>query len=360
MLFYLRLLKSIALNNLGIVQMPRYITYLITWRCNSRCIFCDVWKKHAGDTAELNLDDIRSIFAQINNPDVVRITGGEPFLRQDLAEAINIINEVSNPRIIHITTNGLASRIKETMLAIKSCYKIHLKVSIDAIGEKHDKIRGTPNAYEKAMDNIKRLVEIRKSLRFHLGVNQAIVNQEDTQDYAALKRILQPYGIPIYASVAFDPLNSLYSDEIITDPKNSYAAFGHFSKEGLSDLISAVLKDGGTISNIPEKIVNQYHLQGMYNRFVHNKLLPHPRCVSLNNHLRILPNGDVPVCLYNGTVVGNLKENTLKDIWKSPEAKKQRRWIGQCPGCWQSCDSVVNALYTGDIWRGIFYRKKES
>lgn len=355
---YLHLFKSILLNTVGIIQLPSFITYFVTWCCNSRCIFCDIWKKRANAGDELTVEEIASVFTQIKNPDTVRITGGEPFLRRDLGEIINRIDVLSNPNLVHITTNGiLTDYIEKTMRAIKSPPKIHLKVSLDSVKEAYDVIRGVPGAYEKVMTTLRTLVELRKSLPFHLGVNQAIVNEEDMESYARLKGILKPYGIPLYVSIAFDSLNSLYSEKSVTDPKGSYTPFGRFSKENLKKLMRLIFEDGKLIGNFAEKVVNQYHVRGMYNRFVYQKSFPSPRCVALNNHLRILPNGDVPVCLYNGTIVGNLRKERLKDIWKSSAVKTQRQWIRKCPGCWQSCESAVNAIYTGDIVRGLFYRK---
>lgn len=355
---YLRLFKRILLNNLKVIQEPSFVTYIITWRCNCRCIFCDIWKTHSDDKEELTIDEISSIFAQMRNLDVAKLTGGEAFLFKDLDKAINSIDSLSNPKIIHITSNGfLTGIIENTMLAVKSPKKIHLKISIDGVGEEHDSIRGFPGAYEKVMETIKVLVKMRESLKFQLGVNQSIVNDEHIPAYERLKQILKPYDIPIYASIGFDPENSLYSKEKIVDPKASYTLFDHFSKEGLKKIFSIIFKDAKTVVSFSEKIVNSYNLWGMYNRFVNKRNYPHPKCVALNNHLRILPNGDVPVCIYNGNIIGNLKKEHLRDLWKSQQANEQRNWIARCPGCWQNCETVVNGVYTGDIIKSFFIRE---
>jgi radical SAM protein with 4Fe4S-binding SPASM domain len=104
-------------------------------------------------------------------------------------------------------------------------------------------------------------------------------------------------------------------------------------------------------------MVDQYHLQGLYNRLVEGVDYPNPRCMALNNHLRILPNGDVPTCLFNGTVVGNLRDQKFDEVWFGEEADRLRKWVGACPGCWQSCETAVSAIYTGDIWRGLVPKK---
>lgn len=346
-------LKSIIKNKLGIRQYPSFVTFLITWKCNAKCIFCDIWKKRAGEFDELNLREIEKIFTQLKTIDVLRITGGEPFLRSDLAEAINLIDIIRHPSMIHITTNGiLTERILNTVKKIKPLNKLHIKVSVDDAGEKHDKIRGVNGAFQKAKKTIEELAGLRKIADLHVGINQAVISGEEIDSYFKLKEIFGGLNIPIYPGIAYQPENSLYSDKLITDPK--FKTFGDFSKKDLEKFIATLLKDGRKINNFKEQIIDRYYLKGLYNRLIKNKNIPNPRCVALNSHLRILPNGDIPVCLFNGTVIGNLKMEKFEKIWFNA-GKKIKDWIRNCPGCWQSCESAVNAVYTGDIWKGLFY-----
>ncbi len=348
--------KAVIKNKIGIVSYPSFITFLVTWRCNAKCIFCDVWKKNSNYENELNLEEIKKIFKQLKKIDVLRLSGGEPFLRKDLAEIINIIEEVNPPEIIHLTTNGtLTSQIIESFKKIKPLNKIHIKVSIDNIGEKHDKTRGISGAYEKAMETIKQLHKLKQKENFHIGVNQAITEEKEISSYFELRKILKPFDVPVYPVIANEPTNSLYSDKNLVNPNNSFKTFGYFSKEKLKEFVDTMIKHGKEVNNTQEQIIDRYHLRGLFNRLVKNKMCPNPKCVALNNHLRILPNGDIPVCLYNSFIIGNLKNNNFNKIWNNEKAKKQREWIKKCPGCWQSCESAVNAIYTGDIWKGFFY-----
>lgn len=69
---------------------------------------CDIWKKEASD--ELNILDIDKIFKKISEVRVIRITGGEPFLREDLVEIVNLIAKNTKAKIVQITTNGLLKK----------------------------------------------------------------------------------------------------------------------------------------------------------------------------------------------------------------------------------------------------------
>lgn len=349
----LNMAKAILRNRLGILQYPSFVTFIITWRCNSRCIFCDIWRKKADINNELSANEIEYIFKQLKKIDVLRITGGEPFIRQDFSDVINRINSINSPSVIHITTNGfLTNQIINSMNDIDAIDKVHIKVSIDAVGEKHDQVRGTKGAYEMAMKTIEGLCKLRNDRPFHIAVNQAIINENEISSYFQLKEILAPLDVPVNPCIATVPLKGLYSDKILVNPDNSYKPFGSFSKESLDRFMKILIVDGEKVNNLQEQIVHQYQLKGAYNRLVNNKQIPNPKCVALKSHLRILPNGDVPVCLYNGNIIGNLKIEEFNTIWSNSESKKQRNWIKKCPGCWQGCESIVNAIYSGDIWRG--------
>ena len=348
--------KAIIKNKLGIFQYPSFATFLITWRCNSKCVFCDVWKKDVDIKSELTIGEIENIFGQLKKLDVLRLSGGEPFLRTDLADVVNVIDKVNSPSLIHFTTNGfLTEQIVDTMNNIKSLDKVHIKVSIDNIGEKHDKTRGIPGAYEKAYKTVMELVKIREKKNFHIGINQVIVNEDEINSYFKLKEIFDKVNVPIYPIIAHKQTNSLYSDQKIVNPENSFETFGEFSKKELERFMTIAIKHSKEVSDFKERIIDSYNIKGMKNRLIEKKNVPNPKCVALNNHLRILPNGDVPVCLYNGSVVGNLRDEKFKDVWFGDKIKPYRDWVKKCPGCWEGCETIVSAIYTGDIWKGLFY-----
>jgi len=50
-------------RSLGLPLTIKFVNYLITWRCNSRCIMCNIWKKNSSGQKELGVDEIEDIFA---------------------------------------------------------------------------------------------------------------------------------------------------------------------------------------------------------------------------------------------------------------------------------------------------------
>ena len=77
-----RLALSILSNRLGAVPRPSWCTYLVNYHCNARCKMCDSWRMKRG--YELTPRDVRAVFGKIGRLDVVRLSGGEPFLRPDM------------------------------------------------------------------------------------------------------------------------------------------------------------------------------------------------------------------------------------------------------------------------------------
>jgi MoaA/NifB/PqqE/SkfB family radical SAM enzyme len=339
------------------VQSPSFVTYLATWRCNARCVFCDIWKRESQKNEELTPEEVGRLFKQFKSIDVLRITGGEPFLRGDLAEVINQADQACRPSMIHLTSNGyLVDNIVKTVRAIKNTRKIHIKISIDSVGAKHDEVRGVPGMYERAMQSVRELVKLRESTGLHVGINQAIVEESELDKYNALNAILEPLGVPVYPVIAHKPTSSLYADTSVSDPTSSVEPFGTFSHEGLIRFRQLLNAKNKVNDDFKERLVDNYHVHGLCNRLIEGKNSPNPRCVALNSHLRVLPNGEIPVCLYNSNVIGSLRDKPFSEIWKGAEAEKQRKWVHRCPGCWQSCESVVNAIYTGDLVRGFFMK----
>src|SRR5262245_33574895 len=99
-----RLPLTILANRVGSTPRPSWCTYLVTFRCNARCKMCDSWRMKPG--GELTAPQVGEVFRKIGPLDVVRLTGGEPFLREDFAEVAREVFEASSPGVLHITTNA--------------------------------------------------------------------------------------------------------------------------------------------------------------------------------------------------------------------------------------------------------------
>ena len=332
--------------------LPRMLTYTVTFRCNARCIMCDSWKM-SGD-GDLSLEEIQRIIPQLPRMDAVRLTGGEPFVRTDLPEIVSLVQKHVQPLWLHITTNGfLTDRIVRFCEQRDNSIPMQLLISLDGVGEKHNKIRGSTLAWSSATKTLRALAPRSKELNLDLAVNQTIVDREGVEHYELLKDELAKIGVRHQAVMAYES-SATYSleREIDLSPKEvgKFLTFGDFSRQDLERLFDRMQAD---VASLPwhARRAKQYYLDGIRNRLLFETASPNPPCVALQSHLRIFPNGDVPTCQFNSQTVGNLRSQSFDEVWNSQKANLQRDWVRKCVGCWAECEILPSAIYSMDLLR---------
>lgn len=333
---------------------PRFLTYIVTFNCNARCVMCDSWKKPSPE--DLKLEEIDRIFRQLPRMDFVRLTGGEPFARVDLPEIARLVERHLEPLCLHITSNGfLTDRIVRYCETRDKATPLRLLISIDGMADKHNAVRGRETAWDTATATLKALAGRRRELNLILSVNQTIVDLEGREHYRRLRDFLRPLGIRNNVVLAYDA-SSTYSleSEVNTAPTEigRFTTFGDLGEAEIAGLLDEVEQDLGDAA-WADRLAKRYYLRGIRNRLLRGEGDPNPRCVALGAHLRLYPNGDVPTCQFNSRRVGNLRRQSFDEVWHSAEAETQRRWVRACPGCWAECEVLPSALYTGDILRGF-------
>ncbi len=154
-------------SNFTALKRPYKLNFAITYRCQSRCLTCNIWKKTPQN--ELTIEEIRDFAKKNNYFKWIELTGGEVFLRSDLVDIAEAFNRYSPLYILTMPTNSLTNHdyIISKLSAILNLGipKIAVTVSLDGYRELHDKIRGVPGNYDKAIDLYKRLIELKKSYK---------------------------------------------------------------------------------------------------------------------------------------------------------------------------------------------------
>ena len=126
---------------------------------------------------ELTLDEIEKISGFMGTLYWLLLSGGEPFLRHDLADLCGVFVQNNDVRYLQIPTNAWnARRIVETVHTIldenPALPNFVVNVSVDHIGEKHDEIRGVPGLYEKMCKTVRELHKVTKQYQnFVVGGN---------------------------------------------------------------------------------------------------------------------------------------------------------------------------------------------
>lgn len=347
---YLGFARSLLRNRQRRDDLPRFLTYTVTFGCNARCIMCDSWKMPA--RGDLTLEEVDRIFRQLPPMDAVRLTGGEPFVRRDLLQIAELVRKYLRPFVVHITTNGfLTDRIIDFCEQRNRSVPLQLMVSLDGTREKHNHVRGREMAWDSALQTITALAPRRKELRLQLFVNQTIVDADGIAEYRKLRDVLRPLGVRNNVVMAYDT-SATYNVETEIDVApteiGQFSTFGDFTRDDVRELVCEVERD---LRDAPmlERLSKRYYLRGIANRLLNQVGSPNPPCVALNSHLRLFPNGDVPTCQFNSKTIGNLRESPFAEVWKSVRAAELRDWVRKCPGCWAECEVLPSAIYTGDL-----------
>jgi len=167
-----RLMRGFALiRSFFSPSQPSFLILYVTNRCNFRCDFCfyhaQIEKGLRPD--ELTLDEFSKISEKIGPLIQLSITGGEPFMRPDLADITGLFIENTNAAYITIPTNAsLSGRIMEYLENVLPKYPqtyFRIVFSIDGIGDEHDLSRSQPGSYKKIQESYAAVNPLRKKYR---------------------------------------------------------------------------------------------------------------------------------------------------------------------------------------------------
>lgn len=351
-----RLVSSIVKNRIGAVPRPSWCTYLVCQMCNASCGMCDSWKLKRG--RELSPDEVRTVFAKIGPLDVVRLSGGEPFLRKDMLDVSRAVMEASDPQVLHITTNGsYPDRIETLVRGFDWPRRLRIMVSLDGTRETHDRSRGKHVTFDRALESIRAIKAVGGGVGVTVSVNHTVISTESLRQAPELARLFGQLGVDVQAVLAYSD-SAMYGqsrhgskaeDLIIA---GGYPLHPDIDEQEAIAFVDAELARVDRIEDVALRVGKRYYLAGLKGRLTGTSDKPKPRCTALRSHIRLLPDGRVPVCQFNTEVVGNLLEQSFDEIWHH-QAVASRAWVDRCAGCWAECEVMPSAIYGGDIARAL-------
>lgn len=321
-------------------MMPLNLTVSLTCRCNSRCRTCNIYEQKSD---ELSPDEYRRIFRSIGGaPYWITFSGGEPFLRDDIADICTAACEHTAPGIINIPTNGILSgRVEKSVRKIvEGCpgTMVIINLSVDAVGEMHDKIRGVKGSFEKAMETYSRLRSINAAnltLGIHTVISKYNVGQMP-EIYMELKKLKPDSYITEIAEERVE-LGTMGSG-ISPDPDDYAAAVDFVTKDMKS-------WDMQGVSRITRAFRCRYY--SMVKEILDEGRMIIP-CYAGVASCQIAPDGKVWACCMRAEVMGDLKDADydFKTVWFSDRARKVREDI-KARNCF--C-TLANASYTNMLF----------
>ena len=299
---------------------PLNLTFSVTNLCQSRCRTCKIWELYRRDPEkrheELTIDEIEKIFRSMGHIYVFNVSGGEPFLRSDIAEIVELACRHLTPGIIHIPTNAIAldlveektREILEFLLTNNPSIKLTIKPSLDHIGEKHDDIRGVPGNFKKVITLFHRLKALQSSypnLHAELGT---VISSWNVKDIEEIAHFVTSLGADSYRNEIAEERSEMFNigDSITPSAEDYEEAIDYFVRQIRTHMRSRVL-----FQRITSAFRVIYYDLAIHILKENRQVIP---CYAGISNAHMTPYGDIWACCTLGyeKSMGNKKQNVQK------------------------------------------------
>jgi len=287
---------------------PLVANYYLTYRCNARCHFCDIWSLEPGQEADFstiqqNLRDLRRLGVKY-----VDFTGGEPLLRSDVGQIYQEAKQLGF--MTSITTNTIL--YPQKALEIQGLVDF-LNFSLDGpTAEAHDQSRGV-----QIFDTLVKSVEIAHQLGEYPVLNHTVT----AQNYQRVAEVAE-LGKTLEARVWLNPAFTAHSH--YNHKKNPTAE--------IADAIEAIAKKYGNVGY--NKAALAFIKAGGNNT-------DNPRCKAVDAVIAISPNDELLLPCYHFAQTGLPINGRLYDLYHQSETvadyRQSQGKLSVCEGCTVWC-----------------------
>lgn len=335
---------------------PDLIVLHVSETCNLRCPMCLIWESRnkfgeiTKKDAAFAFEDVKNIVEQVElSKPIFYLVGGEPTLNRDLMAIINYIHKKG--MITSLTTNGwlladFAQPFFDSGLEF-------ISISIDGPNaEMHDKNRGVSGSFERSIEGIKKLVEIKKrnnSIFPNIKINTVVTpwNVDELENTIVLAKNLGVDELSFenfsFYGRKIQEMNDLY----VASKKTGAIIMGMQVEDKTPFAEPAIGKIAQFFNNLPE-LSKKYNLALLNIPYTNNHeefykgTFPSAAsswCYNPWHTATIRGSGDLELC--QGYVVGNIRENNLMDLWNNEKSRHFRRIIKTdhiTPACYRCCN----------------------
>jgi len=270
---------------------------------------CNTWQYPS--TPEQEMDP--KYYERFPNLDFLNITGGEPFLREELEEIVRIVKPKC--KRICISTNGYYTE-KIVALAEKFCGDIGVRISIEGLPAANDELRGIKDGFDHGL---RTLLQLKRMGMKDIGFGITI-SDRNSADVLELFELAKHLEVEFATAVVHNAYYFHKFDNAIT------------KKEEVSENVRKLIRELFKTKK-PKNWYRAYFNHGIIN-YVHgnDRLLP---CNMGQDIFLCEPWGDIKPCNVLDESMGNIKEQTFEEIWTSPRAEEVRKLARNCGrNCW--------------------------
>ena len=286
------------------------LTVISTFRCNSRCQMCYIWKNPTDPREEISVETLAKLPDGFDN---LNVSGGEPTLRTDLAEIVDVL--YPKARVLEISSNGLHP--DRLLPIIKKHPNIKIRFSLEGDEVTNNAIRGEKGGYAIKVAGLRALQEAGgKDLGFAF-----VIQDENAQQLLQVYEMTQKLGVELATSTLHNAWQFYKNDNYFYD-RLAVA-------KQVEGLIEAMLKT----SNV-KNWFRAYLNLGLIEKILgHDRLIP---CTAGSDFAFIDPWSDVWACNVRSDLpMGNLSKQSWKEICDSQVAQSSRAKVSACSqNCW--------------------------
>lgn len=154
------------------INYPSYLVLFVTARCNADCKMCfykDAMAARTGMDDELTLEEYEKISKSVKLINILGVSGGEPFLRDDLAEVVKIFYRNCSPLVLDLPTNGFFTQkvLEQVEDILKYCKDmvVDIQLSIDGPEKIHNEIRGLKDGFNRVKETYNKLIQLKSKYK---------------------------------------------------------------------------------------------------------------------------------------------------------------------------------------------------
>jgi len=273
------------------------------------------------------------------------LTGGEPFLRDDLNEIATAFFENSQTEVLGLQTGAqFPERIEHTLTYLHNTHpdkRVILKLSLDALGEKHDAIRKTPGnfrAFEQTVRHCKDLMTRWSNLNLKVVTT---VNRHNIDEIENIAEYVQDHVGPNFHSVK--PLHGRPRHPELKEERDEYHQVKHLLAQGTHSNRSAPNRLYRLFQKSAQKEIDRHYAQGEWRG----------ECKAGSKFIIIRENGDVLPCEIKDVALGNLHEcgYSLANVLRETPVDIRRNALN-CSCDWE-CGPTFSLPYQKNILKLI-------
>lgn len=344
-------------------RTPGYLVFFVTPHCNCRCKMCfnSQVSEQAGRRRILSLTEIESAARGFPRLHHVNLSGGEPFLRDDIGEIPPLFYRYSGARFFTVATNSSLPETveREVERICRRCPEAWIRVnqSLDGIGERHDAIREKPGLFDSVLELNRRLAHLS---RRHPNLTVAVVSVLSGYNRDHIPDLIE-YA---FRRLAFDDYGVLLARGSTRQPAAREVDAGDYSRA--QEACAAWLRESGkqwrragrayaavhrTSLELLQKVISEERYltpctAGRHMVVMDDEGTLRP-CEVLQHYL---DRGNAPL---SSADLGNIRDFnfSIREALSTERARRIARYIveSRC-FCSYECAMAANVLYTPALW----------